>query len=476
MFRIGIFFFIVILAGVFGCKKGSLLENNPPDTKIFLDSVALSGPQRLNSIVSLYWQGSDIDGWVTGYEISLNNQDWFFTTRRDTSIQFLIPQGQDTTDIHFWVRSIDNFQMRDPSPAYLRIPIKNTPPVVAFDSTLYPYDTVLSVVSYQWSAIDLDGNSTITEVQIRANDGPWMNLDINQTLISFVAENPASVGIGEALVYPKTTGKPLSTTLSNWNNGGWNTLYIRVRDQGGLYSQPDTAKTIFVKPKTSNLLVIDNSPINPRAINTYSPILNNVWGSYDYLDYTKPANQFRLLNPTLLLLLNSYSEVFWFSTNNSSQILLIENAESVIQQYLNQDKKLLMVVPLPSSTQAESAIFRFAPFESLTQTSNAQIVNQGLVYPVSGSAASFPTLKNKGPGFISGINPVIQKISAEVLYRAELQYSGNTWTDSTAVITALRNQNNNKINQIFSVIPLQNLDGNTNLQSFFQAVKESFDW
>ena len=476
MYRLKVIVFMAVLIGVLSCKKGELLENNPPDTKIFLDSIQLSGNERLNSIVSLYWHGEDIDGKVIGYEISLNNQDWSYTTRQDTTIQFLIPLNNDTTDIDFWVRSIDNQNVRDISPAYLRIPIKNTPPEVSFDSTLYPYDTVLSVVSYQWSATDLDGENSITEVQIRANDGPWINIDVNHTLLSVVSENPDIIGSGEALIYPKTTGNPLAIKLSNWNNGGWNTLYIRTRDQGGLYSQPDTAKNVFVKPKSSNLLVIDNSPINPRAINVYAPILNNVWGFYDYLDYTKTANQFKLLNPTLLLLLNLYSEVFWFSTNNVNQILLIESAESVIQQYLNQNKKLLMIVPLPATTLAESAIFRFAPFESLTPTQNAQIANQGRIYPTIAAPTVFPTLKNKGPGFISGINPVICKLSAEVFYQAELLLNGNPWPDSTAVITALRNQNNSKINQIFSVVPLQNLDGDGSLQAFFQAVKESFDW
>ena len=70
---------------VTSCVRGNKLANQAPDTKISIDSINLTGAERLNSNISLSWYGSDADGYVVGYEISLNNTDWTYTTAQDST-------------------------------------------------------------------------------------------------------------------------------------------------------------------------------------------------------------------------------------------------------------------------------------------------------------------------------------------------------------------------------------------------------
>src|SRR5690554_2233063 len=112
-----LFVFIAFLA--FSCKKGEKHANLPPEIKLAFESINLSGENRLNSTIQLSWFGTDKDGFVQGYEISFNNKNWYFVTTVDSTFQFPLEAGKDTTDIHFYVRSIDNLNEPDPTPAYL---------------------------------------------------------------------------------------------------------------------------------------------------------------------------------------------------------------------------------------------------------------------------------------------------------------------------------------------------------------------
>ncbi|MCS7074785.1 MAG: hypothetical protein NZ108_10000, partial [Bacteroidia bacterium] len=52
---------LISIAVFVSCKKGELLPNLPPETSVFLDTIALVGQNRLNSLVTLHWTGEDAD-------------------------------------------------------------------------------------------------------------------------------------------------------------------------------------------------------------------------------------------------------------------------------------------------------------------------------------------------------------------------------------------------------------------------------
>ena len=141
--------FILLMASLWACDTGEKLGNQPPETRIFLEEINLTGENRLNSVVRLHWTGEDIDGYITGFELSLDGQQWHFTTNTDSTFRFDLQVGTDTTDISFWVRALDNEDERDPEPAFLLVPIKNSPPTARFDTLNVVPDTVYSA----WSVL-----------------------------------------------------------------------------------------------------------------------------------------------------------------------------------------------------------------------------------------------------------------------------------------------------------------------------------
>ncbi|MGB0175852.1 MAG: hypothetical protein ACPF9D_01720, partial [Owenweeksia sp.] len=82
-----------------GCRKGELKPGSLPDTHLSIEAINLTGPNRLNSEVRLSWYGTDVDGYIKGFEISLDNQNWDFTTVQDSVFIFDLEAGSDTTDI-----------------------------------------------------------------------------------------------------------------------------------------------------------------------------------------------------------------------------------------------------------------------------------------------------------------------------------------------------------------------------------------
>jgi hypothetical protein len=44
------------------CKKGEAIENQAPETYTAISAINLSGENRLNSLVTLQWWGTDPDG------------------------------------------------------------------------------------------------------------------------------------------------------------------------------------------------------------------------------------------------------------------------------------------------------------------------------------------------------------------------------------------------------------------------------
>ena len=64
------------------------------------------------------------DNYVKGFEISFDKKSWFFTKRQDSTFKFTIAENIDTSDIKFYIRSIDNLDLADPEPDFLNIPIR----------------------------------------------------------------------------------------------------------------------------------------------------------------------------------------------------------------------------------------------------------------------------------------------------------------------------------------------------------------
>lgn len=455
------------------CKKGEKIANQAPETYLFLDKIELSGSDRLNSIVQLHWRGEDKDGIVKHFEFSINGSEWQITTRTDSIFRLNLTEGIDTADIQFEVRAVDDQDLKDPTPASLIIPIKNTAPVIQFDENYYPSDTTYPVLTFLWNASDLDGNSTLDSLYLKVNNGNWISFSPSVTMVTIIPDHPKSPGKQNAKVYVMYNKNTYSQFLTDFEVDGNNQFYLKAKDKGGLFSEIDSSKIFLVQAQKSDIILVDGVGTNPRPITLYGPLIDQLYGSYDYLDFTL-SSHFPKMTLTLEWWFQLHKEIFWYASSTVTQLDYIERSEAVIQNCLNSGKKFLFSIPVPKTLNPTSAIYRFSPIDSLTIQKDAFMMNTGQAYPDNINAINYPILKNTGPGLISQISPFYPKASARILYRADLTAGSGAWNDSTIVAAKLLNPQN-KTNLIFFVIPLDKLNGNSNLVQFFQAVKNEFN-
>ncbi|MBD79293.1 MAG: hypothetical protein CL840_10260 [Crocinitomicaceae bacterium] len=428
-------YIIPILLIAFSCKKGEKNANEKPDTKVIPHVINLSGEGRLKSTVNMAWFGSDKDGYIDGFEFSLDNIEWVHTRKADSTFTFNISEGSDTADINFWVRAIDNKQERDPTPAYVRIPIKNTPPEVAFDEALSTKDTAFIVASFFWNASDQDGFDNLRDVELRLNNGSWYKIDKRKSNLSIVPDNPAGSGGMNAKVYFSPEGAE-AESMDGLILGALNTVYIRSTDISGSQSEIDTLANLYFKPKSSDLIVIGGD----RDFNSfYTQRISNVTTSFDYVDYTIDNGKWQpaFWATTFYLMISEYKKLCIFSdknpyVNSSTGLssLILESSARPVQDFTLNGGKVFAIGYFDNSKPLESTspILGVYPIDSMAsntsglslQRSDTSLISQQTDYPDLGSN-SFPL----------EFSPFYQSSDAVVLYNGDIY--GTSYTGSKTV-------------------------------------------
>ena len=471
--------YLALVLAVSACKKGSAFDNELPDTRISLESINLTGEDRLRSVVELSWFGSDVDGYVTGFELSFDNTNWEFTERFDSTFNFSLPIGSDTSDIEFYVRSIDNDQGVDPSPAYLRIPIRNTAPMAIHDTVSVIKDTNYIVTTAFFDVEDLDGQDNLDSVYIKVNNGPWYDLPFDTRIVTLVPTDPTANGNVDAQVLVGGAATPMTENIQGLNLNGDNVMYLRARDIAGSDSEIDTSKTFFVANQTSDLLVVkahaSGGTVTPEDV--LIPNIDAVYnGGFDFADlYTNDGyNQPLLWNPTFALTLSFYDKVVWYSGAGEDEFGVLELASAPVQEFLNDGGKLMVTTGFPSTFDNTSVVLEFTPVDSIsTSPGQARLPTGNQVYPLP-AFSNYDTLA--ASEFIAGSTPIYVKPTAESMFKGDIVITGS-WVgpdDFGARSTNI----NNQTNVVFFSIELHKLDGMAGgLQTLFdQVLNNEFNW
>ncbi len=471
---------------MWSCEEGQLKPKSPPDTSIFIDNIELVGEDRLTSVVQLNWFGTDKDGFVKSYEFSFDEFTWFPTTKTDSLFKFTISEGSDTSDIDFFVRAIDNDDLIDPTPAYLRIPIRNTAPEIIFDEDFFPPDTSNTVFSLIWNTLDLDGANTIDSTFIKINDGSWYALDGQRNAARFIPIDPMAIGAVNARILLSSTTSPSfvisnESELSNPINGlklnDNNIIYIQTRDIAGALSEIDTSNTFFLKSKTSEFLLVA-AHFDKTVRFNYQNIINTSGTNNDFIDIleNEATSNIRFWNFTFPLIIDQYESVFWYSSDErfSSGSPLLEVAINTLQPFLDNGGKLIISAFLTGDADPLSPIFNFAPIDSISPkigTSQARYVNGSVAVPQLMGYDSLQCTAN-----IANAAPFHNSQGSIALFKAE-PLSLNGWTGPD-VIGALVKNGNNQSNFIFFSVELHKFGGKPGgLETFFDKVlNEEFDW
>ena len=79
-------------------------ENLAPETKSVVEQINRKGAQRFVSQIEIKWWGDDPDGFVKGFEFSVDKgANWQYTTRQDSIFLVELPEGADSFAFEFRV-------------------------------------------------------------------------------------------------------------------------------------------------------------------------------------------------------------------------------------------------------------------------------------------------------------------------------------------------------------------------------------
>jgi hypothetical protein len=460
------------------CDKGEKNENQAPETLIVPKAINLSGDQRLKSTVRLAWFGADFDGFVSGYEFTQDQITWHYTTKTDSTFIFIIKEGQDTNDISFWVRSIDNMGLKDLTPAKLTVPIKNTPPNITLNKTLSTSDTALLVATLFWDANDPDGIENLKGFQIKLNDGEWFDIPKKANNVSLTPADPSATGATNAKVYLSASEEIGSLVGLKMNDT--NSIYIRSFDLSQTYSELDTLSGLFFKGKNSDLLVIGGD----RDRNSfYKQRISNVYPVYDYLDFTANdgADQPTFWNPTFTLMALQYEKLFIYSdkttylNDNTKKVsLILEAAAESIEEYIAEGGKAFIIGYFNNPLDSQSNVLPVLNIERIDKNSKGLFLDQ-LPDALKSQEAGYPDLgTNKFPETASPFEKTTDVIS---IYEGQFDQSSPYSGPKTLGIKKV-NESTGKTFQVYVAASMadMNYDYSKVDSLFHHVLNVEFNW
>lgn len=470
--RTGCFSLLLIMILV-GCRKGEKSANQAPDTKISISEINLSGDDRLISTVTLSWFGTDTDGYINGYEISVNGSEWDYTTAVDSTFSFDIPIGEDTTDIDFAVRAVDNDSEADPSPATLTVPIRNTPPTASFNDPLGPKDTAFVVATFNWKAGDPDGDNSVTKVEVQFNDGQWFEINREQAIISFLVDTAVQSGNATAEVYygSNTTAQG---SIDGIRPNAENELYIRATDIAGEFSIVDTAQTFFLKNKTpgANLLWISGQ--DQSITDAYKDVMNTLPLKYDLLNYGRGQIQDdgegmpKYWDPSVRLITTLYDKMFVNSGQETFPLTMLEFLAPIIQEFTNEGGRSFITSSF-NKNQNLKLLRGPYPIEELVapeKGNSPSLSRDSVISPLI--SGTYPNLQPTK--FLLDVVPFESSADSEPFYKMHLTPPTTVpWTMSKTA-AAIRRPNN-QWSQVFFAVELHKFDSDqTKLEDLFEEI------
>ncbi len=388
------------------------LGNQPPDTFLFLypDSTISQQASRLR----VSWSGDDPDGIILGYYFKWEGVDtaWSFTTGNDST--FALSIGTSDTVYNFYVSAVDyggngiydqtviqnginygpepfidqngngqynegetyyDIGLIDPSPASLQFPIKNSSPEIAWSTATMLPASSFPVMSFGWTVADLDGEGTVTKINVALNDTTnFISLPGSTRLIAIRC---VDFNLPDPLTEVLLDGS--ETTIFNEKLPGiklddYNKLYIQAVDISGAVSPflplPQSDSTWFVKKPKGKLLIIDNYRDSQTSADFYNQTFNSIAGGalagkYDVFDIQH--NPLPYENITFLQTMKLFDYLFWYSNYEPDLELL----GTVTDRYIDDGGKVMFSMTFQDSSSHYpfdlASIQNFLPVDSLGQ-------------------------------------------------------------------------------------------------------------
>jgi hypothetical protein len=361
------------------------IPNQPPETglSLFPDSTISGQPSRLN----VSWWGDDPDGLIIGYYFSWDGVNWSFTSSNDSL--FALEIGVVDTIYTFRISAADqdgngrydnqvvqnninygpepfidannnglydngeffyDVGLIDPTPAELNFPIKNSAPVINWNTLSFLPDTSFPVMSFGWDVEDIDGNETIQQINIALNDTTnFVSINGSIRIVTIRTDEFESANPLMEILIEGNPNNISSEKLPGLKFDDANVFYVQAVDFSGAKSPfirlPAENETWFVKKPIGELLIIDDYTSFDDAAGFYYKMMDSLGLSGSYNVYDLNTHKPPYINITFLETIKLFKYALWYSDNNPS----LDIAVASIQKYLDAGSKLLFTTQFPQN-------------------------------------------------------------------------------------------------------------------------------
>ncbi len=467
--------------------EGNLNENMPPSTFLTVDEINLEDENRLSSQINISWWGNDPDGFIIGFEVKVSDNpdaDWIFTSRSDSTFVLPITPGQDFDDVLFSVRAVDNDDARDPDPASVTFPIKNSLPFVELNSQELPPDSTFTVASFGWNIGDPDGFQNILRTEIAFNDsteGNWIEIPLPETeedglFVTVVLDNGESpTSSGE--LFTGRAFRSAGETVEGIRINDVNEFFVRTTDRA-LATSEIGSFSWFVKEKTSDILVLNDigGDTEQQELSFHLQALEQAGLEFDIWNITDGESgggrKVRLseafptvINPTLRITLAEWNSIYWVSDDVDRNITF---AQDILTDFFDNNGTLFATMPM-KLISPEDPIFSFLPVARLGEL---PIIGIGFQISsdteVTSPVSTLPVLRTNTR--ITNVAPMEPIGGATPLYETDFRVRtvlGSTSDFDDFEYVAIRNPEGNFI---FFGMDLSTLDANNNIDALLQQL------
>ncbi len=478
--------FLLAVLSLCACRReyaGELKDNEAPETYMLADTIVRFGDNRYESVVEVQWGGDDPDGYIKGYEVSLDGQLWTYTERQDSSFTLSLPGASDTADFRFYVRAIDNMNLADPTPASLVYPVKNSDPEVHFVIPAGNPTRSFPAVKYFWTGSDPDGDASLDHYELVWNDTTVTPIELSPSFseAGIVADN-ISGATSPCTVYPGTLTTPHASKLNGMKLDDKNILYIRAVDKVGATSDWIAAPEIFIRKPVSDILLINaqRSSFNRANVQNFyaGKIFQALNKSFDTLQAGPEGATVTDLSPDPITqdrVFSFFKKIFVYSENSEFVLSLMQKTTT---RFFQQGGKLLLITEGNDVIEDQPAYLDFAPAAAYS----ARPANVSLLFNLNdslyGASPGYPALLNTSQ-IISGLRP-LELAQDNSNYRFEALYKGVITQDSSgnigiwkgnSVLGARRvRKSDNNTDFILMMVPIYVFENNASMDSWFDRI------
>jgi hypothetical protein len=479
-----------MLAILSSCTKDFEGDRNAslePETFALVDSIRRDSANFLTTTVTGYWYGESKTGFIVGYEVSTDNmQSWVYTTEQRGTFTLNLPFGVREGQLPIFIRAVDNLGQRDPTPAQMVFPVRNTAPRVGIDPVANPRPfSTFPIIRLVWNVSDIDGLNDIAAYEIAMNDtiAPF-NLPSGFTVDRISDSNGIVAARIEAIrngttftnnfqVFTGNRTIPASGVLTGVIYNQVNYIYIRAIDRTGNISgwAIDSA---FIRVPVSDILVVNalrtGSALNMNYLRRNLGHPSVGISAYDTINaITTITRRDELYNDALTQtrVFNLFSKIIWLTDEPAT----LATCQLTTQEFFQNNGRMFIYANFNQEFPNTAPYLAFTPIEFIisdTSDGRFRLEVGKQVVPVQND---WPTMQVDIP-FNGVIRPFATFGTGTGLFRYEplmnaqlrVQRTSGTvdWMGLSTIMAKRIRSGTNRTDIVISTMPFTVFDDNTN--------------